>query len=683
MSSIQRQRKLIIEIYNQIVNEKASNPLQLLQSTIDTLQNEGANIAEMALLFSLKSDFLFESGLFDEAYKCAMNAYRMDSERKEVLHSLLNLYTPRSPASAANHHPLPSNQYEDDEKAQEYAVKLEQLHTNDSNALFMAAQCYSTLGLYEDALRVLKQAYFKCTSSMKQKCMDGKKEDESNKQFVEEIKKCITQNLVDRYTNCPNNAHESIIRHLIELIEWKFNKFGEENLRSCIEEIWERIEYLLGKHHDLISDENVNRMNCVDVDGEWQKMWKLLCFIPCSIPLSVKLLNLIYDIFCQHGHYEAGIEFFSRLITEYQTYNDNMLSLYAKFEKYSVLYVNRAKLYKQIGEMNEMMEDIDSANTFLLYDENDGEQSEQVTALNLMNYVIVENDEQPIIETVQQIKKRRASRLSNITISPMPKQYRDTHFTPKSSSERTTKSNRASIERFDRDEAKDSEETTTKSMKQEVERLQSENMLLENRIIDIKNDLFRERTMQREQSKKMTELKEEIVRLTERLDVEIAANIEKENKDESECLLTSADGEIQESATPQSRKEDYMEIFVQLKEDITRRDVVICELRMENQRYCSKIESLQRELAILRDCQKKHSVAVNNKKKQIAKKSEKEAVNLQIAKPVPAEAQESKIYIVCKGCWRFTRFSMAVIGFFAVLLCALVLSDGFVNIQWD
>ena len=152
----------MIETYNKIVNNDMDieNSLKLLDSTIQYLHEEKVNIPEISLLYCLESDYLYKMGLYDEAYKWAMTAYQMDSERKEVLHSLMNIHSPQIECT--------SNPYEDDEKAKEYSIKLENLYPNDPNVLIMASDSYSILGLYNDSLRVLKQAYVVTKSSSKQ-----------------------------------------------------------------------------------------------------------------------------------------------------------------------------------------------------------------------------------------------------------------------------------------------------------------------------------------------------------------------------------------------------------------------------------------------------------------------------------------------------------------------------------
>eukprot|EP00488_Nonionellina_sp_1-RS-2012_P004162 TRINITY_DN929_c0_g1_i1.p1 TRINITY_DN929_c0_g1~~TRINITY_DN929_c0_g1_i1.p1 ORF type:complete len:116 (-),score=24.97 TRINITY_DN929_c0_g1_i1:225-572(-) len=108
----------------------------------------------------------------------------------------------------------------------------------------------------------------------------------------------------------------------------EYDDFNTSNLQMGIEEIWERIEYILHKHIDSVNDyQDSNR-----IEKEWNTIWQLLCSIPSSIPLSAKLINSIYDIFVLNQQYHLGVEFFSRIITEYQTFNENMSTIHAKFE---------------------------------------------------------------------------------------------------------------------------------------------------------------------------------------------------------------------------------------------------------------------------------------------------------------------------------------------------------------
>merc|ERR1712018_421557 len=96
-----------------------------------------------------------------------------------------------------------------------------------------------------------------------------------------------------------------------------------------------------------------------------------------------------------------------------------------------------------------MMEDIEQFNTQILLNENNNNNIEQITENNLLNYSLdIDENEKPIIQTVEQIKKRRASRLSNIMISPIPKQYRKLHLTPKSTGSDNGKQNKIRRKRY-------------------------------------------------------------------------------------------------------------------------------------------------------------------------------------------------------------------------------------------
>eukprot|EP01083_Nonionella_stella_P292013 993409_1 len=93
MSQSPQHRNLVMETYDKIVQNGIDNPLKLLQSTIDYLKFEKSNVSEISLLYCLKSDYYFEKGLYDEAYKCIMAAAQIDSERKEFLQSFINIHT--------------------------------------------------------------------------------------------------------------------------------------------------------------------------------------------------------------------------------------------------------------------------------------------------------------------------------------------------------------------------------------------------------------------------------------------------------------------------------------------------------------------------------------------------------------------------------------------------------------
>eukprot|EP01083_Nonionella_stella_P276780 940779_1 len=391
MSQSPQHRNLVMDTYNKIVQNGIDNPLELLQSTIDYLTFEKSNVSEISLLYCLQSDYYFEKGQYDEAYKFIIAAAQIDSERKEVLQSLINIHTPQAndnEGNKNNSYSASSNPYEDDEKAHEYCIKLENLYPDDIQSLYVTSHCYSALGLYDNAIHILKRVFSK---------MDGSAD------FADEIKKRITTTLIARYSNCPNDSHETIIRYLIELIEWKYNGFQAATLQAYIEEIWKRIEYILNKHMDSVT---VNKQNkdLHKMESEWNTILKLLCSIPCSIPLSAHLMNYILDVFMKNNEYKCGVEFFTRLIAEYQTFDGNGLSIHATFDKYDVLYLNRAKLYHVLGAKQKMLNNIEYCNRRLLRNARDMTKTELVNECNVAQYVIQDANEKPIIETSQQIK---------------------------------------------------------------------------------------------------------------------------------------------------------------------------------------------------------------------------------------------------------------------------------------
>ena len=506
MTYWERQRKLIIDTYNDVVSGQVEDPLTFVNSAINKINKNGkkTNICEMALLYSLKSDLSFEAGLFDDAYKFAMDGYKLDSERKEILQSLITVHIPCDKDDIN----LSNNPYQDDEIAHKYLNKLQDIHSNDPYVLYICYQCYSKLGLYDDALKAVKASFAKLNKIQSTKNND----DELDINFIKEIKKSITKTYIDRYEQCSNNEHELIIKYLIELIEWKYNDLKAENLQTCVEEIWERIEYILIKH---LND---------PIKNKWNEIHKLLNFIPCSIPLSLKLINLIYETFSIYKKYQFGIELFTRLITEYQCFNDNHvpLSLHCKFEHYDSLYLNRGKLYKWVNKINEMNDDIEESNTRIIMK---NENANQVTQENLLKYTLNKIDEKPLIETVIQIKKRRASRLSNITISPMPKQYRDLHLTPKTPFTPITP-------KIDYDEKKDESLIMDHDF--------NDNNFNDNNDINdesqkcykLKKDLVKQELANAKLSAEIQRLRQQIVRLTDNLNLHITANLNHETKQE-------------------------------------------------------------------------------------------------------------------------------------------------------
>eukprot|EP01083_Nonionella_stella_P174542 605385_1 len=187
-----------------------------------------------------------------------MAAAQVDSDRKQVLFALIRIYTPQNNDNEG----VRSNPHEDDEKAHQYCIKLESLYPDDVQSLYVASHCYSALGLYDEAIRILKRVFSK-VSALKQS--------NNNTAFMDRAKKRITRTMIRRYHNCSKNSHETIIRYLIELIEWKYNNLNAATLQTYIEEIWERIEYILNEHMDL------NRINLHKMESEWNTILKLLC----------------------------------------------------------------------------------------------------------------------------------------------------------------------------------------------------------------------------------------------------------------------------------------------------------------------------------------------------------------------------------------------------------------------
>eukprot|EP01083_Nonionella_stella_P001239 3612_1 len=229
-----------------------------------------------------------------------MAAAQVDSDREQVLWALIRIHTQQTNGNEGAR----SNPHEDDEKALQYCTKLESLYPDDRHSLYVASRCYSALGLYDKAIRILKRALSKI-SALKQSnnpALDGSAD------FADDIKKRITKTLIRRYHNCPNDSHETIIRYLIELIEWKYNGFQAATLQAYIEEIWKRIEYILNKHMDSVT---VNKQNkdLHKMESEWNTICKLLCSIPCSIPLSAHLMNYILDVFhAKFGKYDEYLD---------------------------------------------------------------------------------------------------------------------------------------------------------------------------------------------------------------------------------------------------------------------------------------------------------------------------------------------------------------------------------------
>eukprot|EP00488_Nonionellina_sp_1-RS-2012_P000653 TRINITY_DN1177_c0_g1_i1.p1 TRINITY_DN1177_c0_g1~~TRINITY_DN1177_c0_g1_i1.p1 ORF type:complete len:123 (+),score=34.31 TRINITY_DN1177_c0_g1_i1:13-381(+) len=92
-----------------------------------------------------------------------------------------------------------------------------------------------------------------------------------------------------------------------------------------------------------------------------------------------------------------------------------------------------------------MLEDIEECNVGMLCDQME---MDSVTEENILQYEFKDVNEKPIVENAIQIKKRRASRVSNINISPMPKQYRGFHLTPKNHAKSSLKQRKVQRKRY-------------------------------------------------------------------------------------------------------------------------------------------------------------------------------------------------------------------------------------------
>lgn len=227
-----------------------------------------------------------------------------------------------------------------------------------------------------------------------------------------------------------------------------------------------------------------------------------------------------------------------------------------------------------------MMDDIQRANHRML-ERPDG--AEQVTVHNLAQYVLIDAEEEPQIETADQIRKRRASRTSNIVISPMPRQYRDTILTPKKGKKSKSQASRTGNARRKRyksvasgfAEHKETEEESSK-----FESLETKNRVLQNRIVDLKNDLHRETEKKRKDRQEMERLQSKISELTAQLDRTVIEN-------------------LTETQQQQGEGDDVAE---------TAPDPRVQALAEQNQTYQEKMEAMKREIKILRDCQSKLTV---------------------------------------------------------------------------
>merc|ERR1719334_283502 len=111
-------------------------------------------------------------------------------------------------------------------------------------------------------------------------------------------------------------------------------------------------------------------------------------------------------------------------------------------------------------------------------------------------------------------------------ISPMPRQYRDFHLTPKSkkksSKTRPTTGRRRRYKSVASGfaEAKETEEDTEK-----FSTLESTNRALQNRIVDLKNDLRRESAKARKDREEMERLQSKITQLTNDLNSSVIEQV--------------------------------------------------------------------------------------------------------------------------------------------------------------
>eukprot|EP01083_Nonionella_stella_P302834 1045729_1 len=96
MSQKRRHRHLVMDMFNKIRGNSIDNPLELLQSTIDSLKSQNSNVSEISLLYYLQSHYYLKKDLYDKAYKCTMAAAQVDSDREQVLFALIRIYTPQN-----------------------------------------------------------------------------------------------------------------------------------------------------------------------------------------------------------------------------------------------------------------------------------------------------------------------------------------------------------------------------------------------------------------------------------------------------------------------------------------------------------------------------------------------------------------------------------------------------------
>lgn len=413
--SLRAKKKLVLDTYNEVTQNSVMNKesLQLIWKTMKRVIDSEKDIPELSLLYALQSDYYFNRGEFNKSEDAIFKAYKLDCESMEVLRSLITFHLPLNDRNR-------KNPFRDIKKAKQYVIYLEKLYPKNVKALFIAVNYYyNRLGFYDESLQKLKASYSKISQE----------KNASNANAKNRICELITQTLVERYRVTPNESHTKIIAYLIEIIQWKHNNFNTEQLKTAIEEIWERIEFLLQEINESLDDNNIGL--------QFNQFWNLIDSIPVCIPFSYQILKLIFELFAyEFEKYKYGIKYFTRLITEYQTYNDNMFTIHARFECFDALYLYRAKLYQLINEINDIGPDIESVNRILCDNSIHNNNNQKIVLVNynnLSSYDLKKISNAPFIETSTQIIQRRASSIassdrSNIAISPMSPKYRNIHL---------------------------------------------------------------------------------------------------------------------------------------------------------------------------------------------------------------------------------------------------------------
>merc|ERR1719397_911737 len=165
----------------------------------------------------------------------------------------------------------------------------------------------------------------------------------------------------------------------------------------------------------------------------------------------------------------------------------------------------------------------------------------------------------------------------------MPKQYRDFHLTPKTGKRSKPRRQRTGRKRYKSvasgfDEHKEAEEDSSKFVT-----LESQNRVLENRVVDLKNDLRRESARVRKDREEMQRLQSQINSLTEDLNRTVVEN-----------MLETQD---------HHGEGDHVEESPETEESVP--DPMVQELAKQNETYAEKMEAMRREIKILRDCQSK------------------------------------------------------------------------------